>query len=254
MPQTINSTFSWVRKQLYPTDRQDKYTELSGDDSIDPVAHVSPDPKPGHRNMRPWIVGALVTLGFIILTFVSFITGRPPSGHVESYLCGNSATEAEARGCVFDTMLYGWIHTECFDEELMEQYLHAGNWTWQDDPQHEAPLPDVSVVGVGHKELSGRGLWATQPDSSGRWVHRWEFHLVHCAYSWELMERAYNRPNGWVVRELDYEEGVEHAGHCGERIAAAARQGLDEEAKEFVQTKSKNGTPLYFTCAKPEHH
>lgn len=274
MHQTIASTLAWASKQMHHPGQQDKYTKVYGDDSTDAVDdHDSPSPTPARRNTRPcaaagWLVAALVTASVLIFGFLSFLAIVAPGGRASapgpaemlSHPCGNSSAEALAQNCVFDTMLYGWTHPQCFDEALMRQYLDAGNWTWRDDPAHEAPFPDISLVGVGGKERATRGLWAaatggepaTAP-AGGRWVPRWEFHLVHCVYTWELMERAYARGDdgGWVLRELTGEGGVEHAGHCGARVAAAARQGLDEDAKAFVQTKSKVGPPLYYTCAKP---
>lgn len=302
MHRTIAATLAWASKNTHhPRQQQDAYTKVYGDDPTDTPVDDDDDghdyltptgtPPPSQarrRSTKPcvaaagWLVAALVTASVLVLGFLALLAllgprgggggGQaslpPPPGPFDEKPCGNSSAEALARGCVFDTMLYGWMHPRCFDEALMRQYLDAGRYTWRDDPAHEALMPDISLVGVSGKERATRGLWAAAAaptitgDSAaiaaegGHWVPRWEFHLVHCVYTWELMERAYARggdddDSGWVIRELTGEGGAEHAGHCGARVAVAARQGLDDEAKAFIQTKSKVGPPLYFTCAKP---
>jgi hypothetical protein len=250
MSQTLHAALAWVRNQFGSSPQHEKYIGVSGNDVADSADEVEPATR-SHRGVKPWLVAAFVALGGIfVLTFILLLKEQPISEYNEEYPCGSTPAEADTHGCVFDTMLYGWTHPKCFDKELMERYLHDGNWTWRDDPQHEAPFSDATITGVDTKEQAKRGLWASRPDGSGRWVNRWEFHLVHCAYAWELVERAYYREDVYIYRELTGENAVEHAEHCGERWAEGARQGLDPDSREFIQTKVGKGPPPYYTCMK----
>lgn len=251
MWQTLSSAIDRVRKQVASSPQYEKYIGVSGNDVTDSGDEVEQAARPRH-GVKPFGIAAFAALGFVVVLTVMFLLkGHTPSEYIEEeYPCGSTPAEADTHGCVFDTMLYGWTHPKCFDEELMERYLHDGNWTWRDDPHHEAPFSDATIVGVDSKELAKRGLWTSSPDSSGRWVNRWEFHLVHCAYAWELVERAYYHEEVWIYKELIGDNAIEHAEHCGERWAEAARHGLDTDSREFIQTKVGAGPPPYYTCMR----
>lgn len=163
--------------------------------------------------------------------------------------CGNTPAEAAQRGCEFDMMLLAWTPHECFDNDLLERYISTGNWTWQSDPLHEAHVTNLNLVGAS--SVNRQGVRFIQQDGPGRWVTRWEFHLVHCAYTWELMERAYHRGQEgmdvWVIPDMHL-TSVEHAGHCADLWARVARHGIEAEqtyvAKGSVEHGFKNCSKL----------
>lgn len=87
---------------------------------------------------------------------------------------------------------------------------------------------------IGEINLTEENRQGIYDAGHGRFVTRWEYHLVHCAYVWEFMERAYHRgiddrddsDGVWIIPEF-HEEGVEHTEHCGTLWAKVAREGMD---------------------------
>ncbi|KAL1847414.1 hypothetical protein Daus18300_013946 [Diaporthe australafricana] len=160
--------------------------------------------------------------------------------------CGNTSTEAFRRGCHFDAMLLAWTPQPCFDGKLLDRYRAKTNWTWVDDPNHQGEVSDaLKTPEMAYSRPEGtssaprKALHQGQGQEGG-WVSRWEFHLVHCAYTWELMERAYHGEDGeevWVIPEL-YLEAAEHAEHCGELWSRVALYGIEVE-REFVSKGQK---------------
>ena len=108
--------------------------------------------------------------------------------------CGTSAMEARAKGCLYDVMLGGWIHADCYQSELMEKYLKAGNYTWYSDVSLTDLVSDAVVRRGEHAEIYTRLF----------------YHYAHCAYLWEMQMKAY-RERG-AIDNVIFEE--EHTEHC----------------------------------------
>ncbi len=108
--------------------------------------------------------------------------------------CGNTSEEAMRAGCRFDVMSFTWSVPDCFDEELMEDFLSL-DWTWWLDDSH-TKLANFDDVAAGmHAAL----------------YVSWKYHKFHCAYMWKKMHRAI-----LSGRPLDsYIGSVEHTQHCG---------------------------------------
>ncbi|KAK2746150.1 hypothetical protein FQN55_005779, partial [Onygenales sp. PD_40] len=108
--------------------------------------------------------------------------------------CGSNSAEARDMGCMYDVMLGGWIHADCYASELMELYLARGNYSWFRDQSLTIPVTDEEVRRGDHDVL---------------WTRKF-FHYAHCAYLWEMQMRAYRER-----KPIDH--GIfleEHTIHC----------------------------------------
>lgn len=112
--------------------------------------------------------------------------------------CGSNSTAARSNGCQFDVMLTAWIHADCFDEELLESYLAAHNYTWYADSNLSVPVPDEVVRAGDHFRVY------VEP----------AFHYVHCAYMWEMQMRAWH--GGRAIEHRIWE--LDHTVHCGKLL------------------------------------
>ena len=112
--------------------------------------------------------------------------------------CGNSPHEARERGCRFDLMGFTWKPRECFDEELMEQFMQEKQWHWSLNPNGTELLSEGDIR-TGVYEVG----WTT-----------WDYHLTHCLYMWMKLRRDVisNRPRDQSVMDLD------HSLHCVEKL------------------------------------
>ncbi|KAL0944668.1 uncharacterized protein CTRU02_202555 [Colletotrichum truncatum] len=130
-------------------------------------------------------------------------------GRQSLYTCGPTAATAREQGCHFDLMSASWVQTDCFDKELMHEYVHAGfherNWTFWRDNEGEvgAQMPKDEVL-LGEWEV----IWA-----SG------DFHYAHCAYFWEKQWTQF-RAGGSVVTLDSRIRFAHHTKHCIDFVRA----------------------------------
>jgi|SRR3569833_1057220 len=174
-------------------------------------------PKAASRRLVWYLILALA--GFSLLTVFVF-TPRPQSQETHrqaraSMPCGNSSTEALGNGCIFDIMSFTWSHPQCFDEELMSDFLKYKQWTWWFDAEGEKPVP-WSHVSAGHHPQ----LYVT-----------WEYHLAHCTFMWRKMHRAIA-----AGKPLDsYVGNIHHTLHCGEMLLD--REAALDERNTIIRVK-----------------
>lgn len=83
------------------------------------------------------------------------------------YTCGNSTQDATAAGCRFDVMSYTWVHPNCFDQELMYDFLAESDWQWYEDEDSDESL-GLDDVARGQHEY----VFVT-----------WKYYMTHCTYS-----------------------------------------------------------------------
>jgi hypothetical protein len=124
---------------------------------------------------------------------------QPPSTntHHQWTTCGTSPTEAQSRNCRFDILSFAWQTPECFDDELMQDFIHyGGNNTWQ---FYTHPNRTDSVVSLAIALEGQRTLYVD-----------WAYHVTHCTFMWRQMHRAY-AVRGYVDSHLD---SYEHTLHC----------------------------------------
>lgn len=146
-----------------------------------------------------------------------------------AYGCGNSSSEAQSAGCVFDTMSFAWTRPPCYDPEITADFFAKNPWVryYEDDDGTIEADPEKLRLGM-YDEL----------------MITWRYHLTHCMWMWDKMHRALasNRP-------LDsYAANMEHTHHCTKQVMLneAWMNGSTplDEIDTVIQTK-------YTTCPEP---
>lgn len=110
--------------------------------------------------------------------------------------CGNSLATARAKGCVFDPMSWAWQPPECFNKELVDDFLTVYDWHFY---PNNATLAEEEFL--REKWLKGDYLmaWST-----------WPWHMYHCSYSWRKFHAALAQGRPLDDDVLD----LEHTKHC----------------------------------------
>ncbi|KAK5652846.1 hypothetical protein OQA88_9512 [Cercophora sp. LCS_1] len=132
----------------------------------------------------------LLPLGFTLYYPLS----QPPSPRHTS--CGNTPTETRARNCRFDILSFAWQTPECYDAELMSDFIAYPDSAWlfyRDDNSTS------DVVSLEQALQGDESLWVD-----------WYYHIVHCTFIWRQMHRAYE-VRGWIDSHLD---SYRHTLHC----------------------------------------
>ena len=116
-----------------------------------------------------------------------------PRHHVTN-TCGGSIEDATAKGCSFDPMSFSWLPPDCYDQELIDQFLQLRDWTWyiNDNGTQAARKEDVLAGKYDH-------LYVTDA-----------YHQFHCTYMWRKLHRAVLR-DGLVD---SYIGSYKHTAHC----------------------------------------
>jgi hypothetical protein len=133
-----------------------------------------------HRHLLSTTTFALAAVALLmVLTFNStqlhWIDANMARG-VNLRHCGKSNTVEEARslGCIFDPMSWVWVRPECYDAELVEDFMNRTDWSWHTDPK----LTPVSAVPM---EEIYRGYHPKLFISK-------MYHTVHCSVSDQCVE------------------------------------------------------------------
>ncbi|KAJ4288265.1 hypothetical protein N0V88_007455 [Collariella sp. IMI 366227] len=108
--------------------------------------------------------------------------------------CGSTPTEAKSRGCRFDILSFAWQTPECYDDELMQDFLRYSNWQLYAHPNRTDEVVDLAIALEGQKTL----------------YVDWKYHITHCAFMWRQMHRAYAL-RGYIDSHL---ENYKHTLHC----------------------------------------
>ncbi len=100
--------------------------------------------------------------------------------------CGNNATEARARGCVYDVMMTGWVKKDCFNKELSDRYLLEGGFRFYSDSEGMQEIP-LDVMRLGEHTH----MWTND-------LHRKSYSIRNALYSWKLeaWDLILKQPNG----------------------------------------------------------
>ncbi|MCJ1278464.1 hypothetical protein MMC21_006281 [Puttea exsequens] len=121
--------------------------------------------------------------------------------------CGNSSTEARAKGCLFDVLLTTWIHADCYDSQLHESYLAKHDFPWWRKPEMEDPITLDEVRRGDYNEI----------------YTNLDYHFVHCGYAWEMILRAFRRGKA-IEGEL---WAMAHTTHCVHNMVDRPSMPLD---------------------------
>lgn len=131
--------------------------------------------------------------------------------------CGNSTAEAMALGCKFELLAGAWLPDACRDDELAEEFNHAGpgpngEWGYYDHRN-------------GSKELTVAEVAAYADRPSERYWTSFDWHLAHCIFYWRKQYRS--RFNGLKVDSRHNTEG--HIIHCGKMFFKQRPEGGGSE-------------------------
>ncbi|RDW59543.1 hypothetical protein BP6252_12630 [Coleophoma cylindrospora] len=186
------------------------YSQTSASDTDLPQEQfpITQPAKKYHRYVGVFVkvlLYALATIGIISLGLKAWETVPKRSAlqqtNLQSCFCGNSIAEAEALGCVYDTVSVHWLPPHCHDAEVTKEFNHAG------------PGPDGQWYYYTDKE--GTGLFTIEDLGSmfhtngSFWVtHEW--HIAHCTYLWRKQSRS--RSTGITFEKVWDTPG--HIAHC----------------------------------------
>ncbi|XPS73895.1 hypothetical protein M3J09_006027 [Ascochyta lentis] len=154
-----------------------------------------------------------------VLPKTSLFCDTPSQGHTQALQapagykagttqpCGNSSSEAEAAGCVFDLMTVSWLPLECYDSELTAQFMEEGPWVFylsnstrpEALPEEREQIPSLEAISKTTELM---------------WTDR-RFHVYHCIYGWKMMHRAIER--GWKMESSL--ATYHHTEHCSDTLA-----------------------------------
>jgi len=186
------------------------YLERSNDPTAPPPWSSSWGGLPAYRTLAT-AVTAFFAFPLIFYTVDAITSSRMASHTVTAstglhetavtfhFPCGSSPDEARRLGCHFDVMSFSWLPPQCFDRELVDDFLARKQWSYYQIPishnvENEVPMANVSTGEIDH-------LFVT-----------WEFHQVHCAYMVRKLHRALSSK-----RPLDgYIDNLAHTEHCTE--------------------------------------
>ncbi|KAF5866550.1 hypothetical protein ETB97_011435 [Aspergillus alliaceus] len=151
----------------------------------------------------------LATIGIVLLAVsvigAGLLLGFAP--RQKDCNCGNSIKEALTKGCKYDPMATSWLPPICRDDELIEEFNHAGPgpdgaWAYYKDQNGTQTMTLEEVGQLAEKTGDEAAFWTT---------HEW--HLAHCLFYWKKESRA--RKSGKVVIEKSF-EGEYHVKHCSQ--------------------------------------
>jgi hypothetical protein len=130
------------------------------------LAKVSPDALaaelkvvPGRNWKRILAISALVAITGLITGFVTSIglsilvrhlKTEPSLPKADSIDCGNSASEARDRGCLFNIMTQTWQPPQCYDHALERRILAQNNFIFYRDINVQKEMPFEQVAPGEH--------------------------------------------------------------------------------------------------------
>jgi len=121
---------------------------------------------------------------------------------VEGTQCGDTWEDAKRLGCHYDVMTSRWYSTECFDEEVLVDFLAEPlvNYTWYADRNHTQQVPEQVALSGEFDKL----------------FPLYDYHIAHCLYLWRRLHHAVV-----TTRPLDDDLlSYEHTIHCTRMILA----------------------------------
>ena len=112
--------------------------------------------------------------------------------------CGNTSTEAAARGCQFDFIRLAWIPETCFDQELNEEYvMQMRQWMYYFSARLNGT--ELTLEDIRHRSV-GDIFYSTYRE-----------HFAHCAYAVLATQREFRAGHGFLYTPT-------HNRHCFELL------------------------------------
>ncbi|KAK0368114.1 hypothetical protein CLIM01_14531 [Colletotrichum limetticola] len=145
--------------------------------------------------------------------------------------CGNSSSEAQARGCHFDVLSFCWVPEECFDHELTDKFRKAGPWVFYTDQNKTSSVTEeqfasdtqpVYLTNRLHKTHCAYNILRFHKAlTENRMVHR-EDVLTHTQHCTQVLTRV-NEPDDIEVRaKIQYPD----CGHFSKTFPGKAKEGV----------------------------
>ncbi|UKZ77010.1 hypothetical protein TrVFT333_004726 [Trichoderma virens FT-333] len=119
-----------------------------------------------------------------------------------TYPCGNSSTEARARGCTFDQLTWAWIPRQC-SHYTNDLYLNATSdqpWKWYIEPHKKQLVTEDEWEQALNNEITVYG-------------ERREHH-AHCVYMFLNLVHIWQSGGRHTPRQADYH----HLEHCSQLL------------------------------------
>ena len=153
-------------------DLQDSYRLLSNnDEELPPKAERRIHRSTGRSSHITLYCIAILTILFSVYAILIY---RPDQTDPIWIDCGGSPEEARSRGCKFDLLSFAWQTSECYDHELLEEFLAYEEWQFFKGKGGNETVP-LEVARRGEQTL-----YATET-----------YHFVHCTFMWMQMHRAF---------------------------------------------------------------
>jgi hypothetical protein len=188
---------------------EENFKDLS---DIDPNEHVLKPSRRRARSLLKVFIGLTLALLLTTALYFKFSTPKPFDQ------CGTTASEARARGCVFETTGFAWLPKACHDADTEAEflaYISANNLTIHRDNTYSSLVP-LDEVRLGE----GPGFYVRQ-----------QYHLTHCLFLLKKLHRALHA--GRMVDGMI--EPLGHTEHCVGQLLKP--KGFREHDVGFSYTK-----------------
>lgn len=184
---------------------QENYTDYEHLPRDEDDSQTTPRPP----RQRPW----LRIFGIVSLVLLSTILGaalgsiRPlkqywqPTSQVKR--CGHTSSQARARGCVLEPMIYGWIAPECQYPEVTEANDPWEKWQWYRDENFTQPISREQLDRAEVLDL---------------WTNRAGYHLQHCLFLYRKLMYAVDNKVQWIDTKT---LAAHHAYHCIDQLGTS---------------------------------
>ncbi|POS69323.1 hypothetical protein DHEL01_v212283 [Diaporthe helianthi] len=188
--------------------------EEDGDPLLPPPTLPLPQRQDRHKIRHILLAGLALSIIFVLSVAWTAQSIFPPARtNAEAIIespCGNSSSEAKARGCHFDVLSFCWVPEQCFDRELTEKFRNAGPWVFYTDMNKTASITEeefgsdtqhVYLTNKLHKTHCAYNMLRFHKAlAEGRMVHREDVltHTEHCS----LVLTRINEPEDIEVRAL----------------------------------------------------
>jgi hypothetical protein len=169
------------------------------------------------EKIRQWVwyfitaLTLLILLGGLLFYAYSSRSDDTILRDVEWKNCGNTTEEARNNGCILDFIPGAWVHPECYDAELEDEFLKQDDWHWYADAEGQYELSKEYI-----RETGGPNpIYVSM-----------KYHRQHCAYTWKKLHRA-------LIRQApidDHIGGYKHTVHCSKALVLP---DLDGPSKFF---------------------
>ncbi|USW56113.1 hypothetical protein Slin15195_G094320 [Septoria linicola] len=217
-------SFKWMKSSpaIYcPVEKSEEssrsLTDGNKEGDVGQTAYESPQ---SSRNTKARELVQFVTC--VLCVCILFAIGWQSSWHLpkpssryesKTLTCGNSTSDAKARGCVFDLLANNWVAPQCLDPYTESEYR---SWLFSSERAH-GPFPfffDIEGTNRVPNEhsLSLRADGQTEHDR--RVYTTREQHLNHCGF---VLKRLHRSLEGKTT--LNDEHGAyAHTEHCVKQL------------------------------------